>query len=327
MIKDRAQTIQNLYNQGEQLNAKNTMYKQWVFRYTFLELEKDLQENGDITTDSVIHEPKKVTARIYANETGILAGGDEINYFLMESNSSFKPHIQNIEITQRLRDGDFFNKDDMILEMHGDIKDILKVERIVLNLISHMSGIATKTRQIVEIAKKTNPNVCIVPTRKTTWGLLDKRATFLGGGGTHRLNLSDAVLVKDNHLAFYENSPAKLLENFIQPKNPYKFFEIEIDDPDKVIETAKLLIKAQTAKKIPSPAIIMLDNIVPIKIEQLLRTLREEALFDNLIFEASGGINENNISSYVKTGIDVISMGALTQKIEPIDISLEIGMY
>ncbi|MBU1445929.1 carboxylating nicotinate-nucleotide diphosphorylase [Patescibacteria group bacterium] len=326
MIKDRAQIVQELYNQSNQLNSKNSLYKQWIFRYTFLELEKDLQENGDITTDSIIHEPKKVTARIYANEGGILAGGDEINYFLMESDSAFKPQIKNLEITQRLRDGDFFAKDDMIMEIVGDIKDILKVERIVLNLISHMSSIATKTSRIIEIANKANPNVCIVPTRKTTWGLLDKRATFLGGGGTHRLNLSDAILIKDNHLAFFENSPVKLFENFIPPKKPYKFFEIEIDDPDQVIETAKLLVKLQTAKKIPSPAIMMFDNIVPLKIEQLLRKLREEALYDNLIFEASGGINENNIERYAKTGIDIISMGSLTQKIEPIDISLEIGM-
>ncbi len=325
MNKTRAQIVKKIFNQKTRLTTADPTYKQWVFRYTFLELEKDLGEYGDITTDGLLNTKKEVTARIYANEPGILAGSSEINYFLATSNPIFKPGIKPISITKDSKDRTFFAKDDILFELRGDARDILKVERVILNLLQHMSGIATRTKEIVDKAKSANPNILVVPTRKTTWGLLDKKAVTLGGGGTHRIDLSDAVLIKDNHLALYGNSIKDVLLNYHPPTSPYTFFEIEIDDKKVAIETAKIIRDLQVNNAIPNPAVMMFDNMKPTEIEKLVKAFKIENLYDHFIFEASGGINENTIKSYAKSGVDVVSMGALTQNIRPIDLSLEIG--
>lgn len=326
MNKTRAQIVKKFFNQRDRLTTADSTYKQWVFRYTFLELEKDLGEYGDITTDGLLNSKKEVIARIYANEPGVLAGVHEINYFLAASNPVFKPKIKPISITKETKDSSRFAKDDMLFEFKGDAHDILKVERITLNLLQHMSGIATRTKEIVDKAKSANPNILVVPTRKTTWGLLDKKAVTLGGGGTHRIDLSDAVLIKDNHLALYGNSIKDVLLNFHPPTSPYTFFEIEIDNKDVAIEAAKIIRDLQGNNAIPDPAVIMFDNMKPTEIEKLVKAFKKEKLYDHFIFEASGGINEDTVKSYAKSGVDVVSMGALTQNIRPIDLSLEIGM-
>lgn len=325
MIKDRAQLTEKLFNQKDLLTVNNLLYKQWVFRYTFLELEKDLNEHGDITSDSLIHNPQEVVARIYANQDGLMAGGEEINYFVSESDPTFKPRINQIHITQRLEDGKKFKKDDMLLELKGDIKDILKAERSILNLLQHMCGIATVSKKIIDKAKKSKPNICIAPTRKTTWGLIDKKAVTIAGGATHRFNLADSILIKDNHLAYYKYDLKKLFASFKPPKSEYKFFEIEIEDTKSAVQAAKLISQYQKKKTIPEAAVIMLDNMSPKEINETLTALQQESLYDICLYEASGGINEDNIKDYANTGVDVLSLGVLTQKIQPVDLSLEIG--
>lgn len=321
----RAQIAKKLFDQKEKLSLNNRIYKQWVFRYTFLELEKDLGENGDITSNSLIHNKKNVSARIYANEKGILAGMQEIIYFLNTSDPLFRPRLDKIEVLKSMQDGNEFEKDDILIELSGDLKDILKTERIILNFLQHLSGIATYTKKLINIAKEANGNVLIVPTRKTTWGLLDKKAVTIGGGGTHRLNLEDAVLIKDNHLALYEKDTIETLNNFQPPKKKYQFFEIEIDEKGQVVDTAKKLVDMQNKKLIPEPAVIMFDNMKPNEIEQLIELLKKQNLYDDLLFEASGGINEKTLANYARTGVDILSMGALTQNIKPVDLSMEIG--
>ncbi|MFC1655261.1 carboxylating nicotinate-nucleotide diphosphorylase [Patescibacteria group bacterium] len=325
MIKDRAQLTEKLFNQKDLLTVKTLLYKQWVFRYTFLELEKDLNEHGDITSDSLIHDSQEVIARIYANQDGVMAGGEEINYFVLESDPTFKPRLNEVHIVQRLEDGKKFKKDDMLMELKGDIKDILKAERSILNLLQHMCGIATTSKRIIDKAKKSKPHVCIAPTRKTTWGLIDKKAVTIAGGATHRLNLADSILIKDNHLAYYKYDLKKLFASFKPPKHPYKFFEIEIEDTKTAIEAAKLISQYQSKKILPNEVVMMLDNMSPKEIEKTLAALQQESLYDVCLFEASGGINEENIVDYANTGVDVISLGLLTQNIQPIDLSLEIG--
>lgn len=319
MKKDRAQTAKKLFNQKDKLVLDNLIYKQWVFRYTFLELEKDLGDNGDITTDGFFQNKLEATARIYANEPGIMAGSAEIVYFLMTSDPVFKPRLGSLKVIHSFQDGKRFDKDDVLLEIYGDVQNILKTERIILNFLQHMSGIATYSKQLIDIAKEANPNVLIVPTRKTTWGLLDKKAVTIAGGGTHRLNLENAVLVKDNHIAL-KGSIKKLLVDFNKPKVPYEFFEIEIDEKGEVLETARTLIQMD----IPKPPVIMFDNMKPKDIEELINLLKRENLYDEILFEASGGISKKNLAQYARTGVDIISMGALTQNIKPIDLSLEV---
>lgn len=324
MKKQRAQIARKLFNQKEKLTLDNLVYKQWVFKFTFLELEKDLGENGDITSNSLIHKKQDAVARIYANEPGIMAGGAEIVYFLMTSDQKFKPRVQKLEVISNFNDGRPFEKDDILLEIKGEVKEILKVERTVLNFLQHMCGIASHTKTLVDKAKDANHEILVVPTRKTTWGLLDKKAVTLGGGGTHRLNLEDAILIKDNHIAFSNNDIIETLEKFEPPKSNYKFFELEIDDKAQVLKAAKKLIEMQKEGKIPKPAVIMFDNMTPKEIETQISKLKKQNYYNELIFEASGGINSKTLQQYARTGVDVVSMGALTQNIKPKDLSMEL---
>jgi nicotinate-nucleotide pyrophosphorylase (carboxylating) len=325
MDEKRAQIIDKFFNAGKRLVLTDPVYKQWVMRYTFLELEKDLGENGDITTDCFKLEKRIYKARIYANSKGVMAGGDEIEYFLDKSDPALRPRLGHIKILQKQPDGEEFLKDDLLLEIEGDIHDVLKSERVVLNLLQHMCGVASYTKKLVDKARTVNSKILICPTRKTTWGWLDKKAVTLGGGGTHRLSLSDAVLIKDNHESLFENDFKKLFENFTLPQTEYAFIEIELQDQEKAIENLELLNKLQKERKLPVPLVIMFDNIKPKIIQKLFEQIKKKNFYDFFIYESSGGINEDNITEYASIGVDVISMGSLTQKIQPIDLSLEIG--
>lgn len=324
MHTNRPQIVEKLFNQKHLLSLQDPVYKQWVFKYTFLELEKDLDDHGDITTDGLLKGKANIIARVYANERGIMAGGEEIEYFVSKSDPVFKPGLGIIRVTKRVKDGKSFEKDDVLMELQGDAKDILKAERTILNLLQHMSGIATRGKEIVEKAKKKQKDILITPTRKTTWGLLDKKALCLAGCGTHRLNLSNAVLIKDNHLSLFENNIKKVLFEFHPPTVNYTFFEIEIDDAKKVLETAKILREMQKNRALPDPAVIMFDNMPPEKVKHNIAVLKTEKLHDNILIEVSGGVSSENIEEYAKTGADIISMGSLTQKITPVDLSLEV---
>lgn len=301
-------------------------------QFTARELEKDLGR-GDITTASLFKEPKNVTARIVAKESGVLAGRQEIEFFL---NTSAK----RLRVKFLKRDGCRIKAGYTFAILKGDIREILKVERVILNLLGRMSGVATTAARIVAKAKKINPKILITPTRKTLWGLLDKRACVLGGAGTHRLNLGNAILIKDNHLdAFGRNIP-KAIESFFptgrasarlsqyrarraQPiRQKATFFEIEVETSREAKIACTTLKKLQKAGKCTVPCFVMLDNFSPQKIKKTLKILRTENLASCAKIEASGGINEKNISAYAKTGVDVISMGALTHSAPMLDVSL-----
>ncbi|MBN1494706.1 carboxylating nicotinate-nucleotide diphosphorylase [Candidatus Peregrinibacteria bacterium] len=325
MDEKRAQIIDNFFNARKRLNIADAVYKQWVFKFTFLELEKDLAENGDITTNSLKIKKKNFKARIYANQPGIMAGGEEIEYFIDKSDPAFRPRLGHLKVLNKVNDGDPFMKDDMLFEYEGDIHDILKSERVILNFLQHLCGIAARTRKLNEKVKTINKDILLCPTRKTTWGWLDKKAVIMGGGGTHRLTLADAVLIKDNHLALFDYDIKKLFSNFTLPVTEYAFVEIELQDSEKLSESAFYLNRLQSLKKLPIPMVIMLDNIQPEKIKKFIEEMHEKKLDNFFLFEASGGINEDNIIDYTKSGVDVISMGSITQKIQPIDLSLEIG--
>jgi len=289
---EKTDIIKKYFNQQLKLTLKNPQYLKQVKMFTSFLLEEDLQDKGDITTDLLIKNNQEVTAIIRAKEDGIVAGIKETNWFL----ASYK-----LQVTSYKKDGDHVKKDNTILKINGDVRDILKVERTILNLLQRMSGIATQTSKLVKL---THNKVLIVPTRKTQWGLLDKKAVTLGGGGTHRLGLYDWVLIKDNHLKFY---------NIQYPiSNIFSFWEIEAKTEKQVEEFLKL-----------KPDAIMFDNFKPKNIEKILKKYKKN-ITDNIIFEASGGITEKNIVEYVKTGVDVISLGSLTHSSKALDISLDI---
>jgi nicotinate-nucleotide pyrophosphorylase (carboxylating) len=190
----------------------------------------------------------------------------------------------------------------------GDAGKILTCERTALNLLTRMSGIATQTNELVKkIPKKTK----LYATRKTAPGLryFDKEAVEIGGGKKHRLRLDEMVMIKDNHIAV-ENS---LLSIIKKAKRKYKKFEVEVENTSDAVLAAK-----------EGATIIMLDNFSPSQIKRTIKVLKNQKLRNKVMLEASGGINSKNIFKYGQTGVDIISVGSITNAVKGIDMSLEI---
>ena len=190
----------------------------------------------------------------------------------------------------------------------GDAAKVLMCERTALNLLTRMSGIATQTNFLV---KKIPSKIKLYATRKTAPGLryFDKEAVEIGGGKKHRLRLDEMVMIKDNHIAIHDS-----LEELIKKaKKKHKKFEVEVENISEAILAAK-----------NGAAIIMLDNFTPSQIKKAIVTLKNQKLRSKVLLEASGGINSKNITAYGMTGVDIISVGSITNSVKGIDMSLEI---
>ncbi len=267
-------------------------------------LKEDLGQ-GDITTHLLIPEKVIVQAEIIAKETGVAAGIEEALILLESLGIKAKPLV---------KDGQKIAKGKVLIKIEGNAKNVLALERTVLNLLARMSGIATFTNRIVRKIRKAGYKTVIACTRKTAPGLeyFDKKAVLLGGGDTHRLHLDDMILIKDNHIAIVGNvkEAVKLAK---KQASFSKKIEVEVSDVNEAIEAAKA-----------GADIIMLDNFTPEKVKDAINRLKKENLRDKVLIEASGGINEKNIVNFADAGVDIISLGALTHSAKALDISLEI---
>jgi nicotinate-nucleotide pyrophosphorylase (carboxylating) len=319
---DRKALREFTHNAFHLVDVDNENYKQWIFRYTFLELEKDLSSAGDITTSAIFPVRKTAKAKIIAKESGVFAGRKEIQYFLVDSDARFRPRLYGeFKLNFLFEEGEMFKKGDCLLELEADIQDLLAVERVVLNLLMRMSGVATFTKQIVDTIK--GNDVLITSTRKTLWGLLDKRAVVLGGGGTHRVNLGDAILVKDTHLDLIDRDFSFVLDRISSFDGNARFVEIEVSNPEEAVSVSMLLDKKIQDKKLRFIGTILLDNMSAKEILQIIKTLEEKGVRSNILFEASGGITNENVLEYAKTGVDIISMGSLTNDAKSLDMTFK----
>ena len=261
-----------------------------------------IEEDGfmDITSDIVPE--REVDAVIIAKEPAAVSGISELKILF---------DLFNIKVVDSLNDGDEFNTNDIVLKIRGNSRDILLIERTALNMLSRMSGITTLTKQYVRKINEINPNVKIAATRKTNplLGYFEKKAVRIGGGDTHRFNLGDCVLIKDTHLALFSD-----VSDAVATAKANTSFTHKIEIEVSTIEDAKKSVAAD---------IIMFDNMNPDDIRSAVYELRNNLNFRGAL-EASGGINSNNLQEYAKTGVDVISIGALTNAAKSIDISLRI---
>ena len=252
---------------------------------------------GDIT--SALLDKKRITVTIISRENAIVAG---VQY----AKEVFK--IKGCSVKVLKKDGTKIKPNQTIMSITGDAGKILTCERTALNLLTRMSGIATQTNQIV---KKIPSKTKIYATRKTAPGLryFDKEAVEIGGGKKHRLRLDEMVMIKDNHIAIEDS----LLSLIKKAKKKYRKFEVEVENTQDVILAAK-----------EGATIIMLDNFTPAQIKKTIQTLKDQKLRNNVLLEASGGINSKNIKKYGQTGVDIISVGSITNSVIGIDMSLEI---
>ncbi|MBT4916905.1 carboxylating nicotinate-nucleotide diphosphorylase [Candidatus Peregrinibacteria bacterium] len=319
---DRKALREFTHKVGNFLTVKNSTYKQWVFRYTFLELEKDLGSQGDITTNGIFHDEKIVTGKVYAREDGVLAGREEIEYFLKDSSPNFRPAVKGeFKLDFNFEDGSEFKKDDLLFEMTADVRDLLAVERVVLNLIMRMSGVATYTKKVIDLVK--GCDVLVTPTRKTLWGLLDKRAVLLGGGGSHRLNLEDAILIKDTHMDLIDKNYEKAFTNIAATKVEPRFLEIEVGSIENAVKCAEILVDFIDSKRLRTIGVLLMDNMGPENIEKALVKIKKLGLYDKLLFEGSGGVTEDTIVEYAKSGVDIVSLGSITNGPRSLNMSMK----
>jgi len=257
---------------------------------------------GDITSSLVIPDIT-CNAIMKAEQGGIIAGLTEV--------STLCSHF-DITVKQSAKDGDIVRKNDMILSLSGDAKKILLVERTALNIVGRMSSIATQTRKMVDIVSSVNPQCRVAATRKTCPGfqIFDKKAVQIGGGDPHRMNLSDGILIKDNHLAL-----VPLISAIRAAKNVSVFKKIEVE-----VETSDdALIAATTGADI-----IMLDNMSPDLVARTIELLKRKGMRERILIELSGGITESSLINYAALDVDIISLGFLTHSVCNFSVNLEI---
>jgi len=258
--------------------------------------------DGDVTTESFVSETLHSMGRIIARENAVVAGtGAAAEVFRQVDPSTV------IEIG--CRDGDNVVADDVIIEVRGLARSILKAERVALNFLQRLCGIATLTRQFVDAVG--NHSAKILDTRKTTPGLraLEKAAVVAGGGVNHRFGLYDMVLVKDNHLAALgglSSFPDRIRR--LRQERPNIRIEVEADDLEQV----------RAFVEMDGIDVILLDNMTPAQIREAVVLKRND-----IKFEASGGITLKNVRRVAATGVDYVSIGALTNAAHAIDLALE----
>jgi nicotinate-nucleotide pyrophosphorylase (carboxylating) len=266
-------------------------------------MEEYLQEDvgfGDITSDILIKD-ELGNARITANEEGILAGLEEATEIFRELG------VKTFPMT---RDGEKVSKGMDVLVVEGALKKILLGERLALNFLMKMSGIATTTGAIVRECRKFNPNVRIAATRKTTPGfrVYEKKAVVMGGGDPHRYRLDDAILIKDNHLRVVGSINQAVAK--AKSVSFTKKIEVEVVTIEQAVEAAKA-----------GADIIMLDNMSPEKVE--VAFLAVKRLNDRLLVEVSGGLTPENAHKFARHA-DILSIGWITHSARAIDFNLEI---
>ena len=268
-------------------------------------LKEDLQRLGDLSSYALVAEETRTRARIVTRQEGVVAGLDIAGLV-------FEMLDGEVSLSAQVADGDAIAAGETLLLVEGNARSILAAERTALNFLAHLSGIATATAKAVGATAGTRARICC--TRKTTPGLrvLEKHAVRLGGGVNHRFGLDDAVLIKDNHLELWKQNASGGIQSAIQAARETAghlvAIEIEVDSLEQLEEA----LQAKAAH-------ILLDNMSLADLKRAVEITNGRALL-----EASGGITPERVGDVAKTGVDLISLGALTHSSAALDVSLEI---
>ncbi|MGB0430821.1 MAG: carboxylating nicotinate-nucleotide diphosphorylase [Bacteroidia bacterium] len=288
------------------MNSLNYLekYKDEIIEHLQFALREDLRD-GDHTTLSTVA-PKTIgKANLVSKDSGIWAGNELVKMVIDNFFNDVKYHFNK-------KDGDELKNGEVIYELEGSTAQILSSERLILNLVQHLSGVASYTHKMASVIKDLNTK--LLDTRKTTPGLriLEKWAVKIGGGANHRMGLYDMIMIKDNHID--QCGSITLAVNRVVDYLKQKNLDLKIE-----VETRNIC-HVEEVMKLDRVNWVMLDNFTPAQIEQALEIIDKKK-----ITEASGGININNIRSYAETGVDFISSGSLTQRAGALDLSLKIA--
>ena len=251
--------------------------------------------------------PGETTGRLVATERGVAAG--------LDAAAAVFAYL-DVAVTERIDDGAAVDPGDAVLRVAGPAREVLRGERVAVNVAGHASGVATKTRRAVAAAREVDDDVRVAATRKTTPGLrgIEKRAVTAAGGDTHRLDLSHMVMVKDNHVA--ELGLERAVERFRERVSFATKVEVEVEEPGDAPRAAAA-----------GADVVLLDNMDPETTERAVDLLAERAadLGREVLAEASGGITVETVPEYAATGVDVISLGSLTHSAPALDYSFRTG--
>ena len=268
-------------------------------------LAEDLGRTGDVTAQSCIPEDARFNAVFSARQAGVMAGGAVVRIAV----HALDPQAM---VTVKVADGEAFEAGAVLIAVEANARALLAAERTALNLLGRMCGIATLTRTYVQAVAGTKAR--IADTRKTTPGLraLEKHAVACGGGLNHRFGLDDAILIKDNHVAVCGGAGEAVRRARAFAPHLMKV-EVEVDSLDQLDEVMP-----------ERPDVIMLDNFSLDDMAEAVRRVQGSA-FGPVVLEASGGVNLTTVAGIAATGVDVISVGALTHSVLQLDIGLDAG--
>lgn len=264
-----------------------------------LAFAEDLGRAGDITTASIVSQHAQTSVSIVARKPGVIAGIEIAGLAFVSADS-------DISFQAKIEDGGSVDPGTIIAEVSGPARGILIAERTALNFLGHLSGIATLTQQFVHAIQGTKAHICC--TRKTTPGLraMEKFAVRAGGGMNHRFGLDDAVLIKDNHIAVAGGIKPALLVAKASIGHMVKI-EIEVDTLDQLKQAMDVGVD-----------VVMLDNMAPDMLRQAVEFVAGRA-----VCEASGGVNLDSVRAIAETGVDMISVGAITHSAPALDVGLD----
>ncbi len=319
MNEARQQRLDQALCRGASLTLENPEYGHAVRTFTEELLRTDLA-GGDLTAKALGINRRHASAAVLAREGGVAAGLGEFAFLL---------RAHGVNVTFERRDGDAIRPGETLLRAEGAEEKLLSLERVGLNVLQRMSGIATASRCLQQRVSKRHPGTRVVGTRKTPWGLLDKRALHWGSGGTHRIGLGDAILIKNNHLALLasreEEAAPIAIEKAWEFRGESVFIEVEVRGEKAARASAQAFRRLQGGASEPYPCLLMLDNMTPDETSAIVEMLQRENLWEHTLVEASGGISESNAVAYAASGVDAISVGALTHSSRAIDLSQRIS--
>ena len=271
-------------------------------------IDRALQEDlsiGDATTDALVPPELQATATLFAKQPGVLCGVEV-------AAAVFRRVDASLEVEQALRDGDVMERGSVALRARGSAASLLSAERTAVNFMQHLSGVATLTSVYVEAVKGTGAT--IIDTRKTLPGLraLEKHAVRCGGGHNHRQNLGDGVLIKDNHIAALRGHGMSL-GDIVRQAHRRASHTIKVEVEVTTLEEAEEALDA-------GAQLLLLDNMPPETMKRAVELNRGRA-----VLEASGGINLETVRAVAETGVDLISVGALTHSAAAVDVSMDVA--
>ncbi len=269
-------------------------------------IDEDVR-SGDITTELTVPEDTTALATIYAKERSVLAGIEEVAAIA---------EFSGLEYDVLAFEGNWVDPQTPVMRLKGSARTLLTIERVCLNIVQRMSGIATKVYNMVSVAREGNPKVKVAATRKTTPGFrfFEKRAVVVGGGDPHRYALDDMVLIKNNHI-----TAAGGVRAAVTAAREAVSFSKKISCEARTLQEAQEAIDA-------GADIVLLDNFKPKDVGGVVEVLKSKGIRDKIILEISGGVNEKNAKAYAASGVDVLSSGALTHSYKSSDFNMLLSL-